>query len=78
MDAGTIVKLPDDRIEETATCEGACVRRNGGHRGVVRSVIVSGGRYLTTGLPRRFRFRYCEQAIEEDRSNGFDVEVADD
>lgn len=51
-------------------CEGNCEGRNDGHRGEVKKVVVSGGRAYT----KPTTFRYCEQAIEEDRNNGFTVE----
>lgn len=53
-------------------CQGACIRRHGDHRGVVRNVVVSGGGTSPT------EFRYCEAAVEEDRANGFEVEYTDD
>lgn len=53
-------------------CEGNCNVRNNGHRGEVRWVVVAGNH------SRPMEFRYCEQAIEEDRSNGFEVHVIPD
>jgi len=54
------------------TCEGACHETHGGHDGRVRKVIVSGQGQ------RAVEFNYCENAIAEDRSRGFQVdEVAE-
>lgn len=49
-------------------CEGACEIRNGGHVGNIYPVYVLGWG----------RFNYCERAIQEDRANGFDVEIIDE
>lgn len=51
-------------------CEGAC----GEHRGTVRMVRVNDPQYKGWGL-----WWYCDEAIREDRANGFEViEVPND
>lgn len=62
-------------LEAKHPCQGACRTRADGHRGVVRNVLVSGG---AKPFDTPTAFRYCEEAVEEDRRNGFTVEYADD
>lgn len=70
QEATRLVTLEPDDHE----CDGACVVRNGGHEGLVRSVEVYDESAEKYGP---WRFHYCEAAIAEDRSNGLRVVVTE-
>ncbi len=47
-------------------CDGNCIEYHGSHKGEVSRVLVTDGEW-------DFEFNYCEQAIKDDKSEGFNI-----